>query len=406
MKQRPSSASRAEAPAAESSFPIVGIGASAGGFEALEQFMANVPEDSGMAFVIVQHLDPTRKGLMPELLQRGTRMKVTQVKDRTRVRPNRVYVIPPNKNMSILHGVLHLFEPSAKRGQRLPIDFFLSSLAHDQQRKAIGVILSGMGSDGTPGLREIREKGGLAAAQEPSSAKFDSMPRSVIDAGLADIVAPADELPGRIIARLQRAPQTPERAELVETGMRGALEKILILMRSRTGHDFSFYKKNTLHRRIERRMGIHQIDRIASYVRFLNENPEELDLLFKRAPHRRDRIFPRSGSVAAAARKNPAGSPRQPPHAGAAGVGRRMLHRRGGLHAGHRLPGGGGGAQAGKEFQAPDLRHGSRPGRDRQGAPGGLFRKKSRRTSRRSNCGATSPRRRAATGCAPRSGKW
>jgi two-component system CheB/CheR fusion protein len=263
------------------SFPIIGIGASAGGFEALEQFMANVPPDSGMAFVIVQHLDPTRKGLMPELLQRCTRMKVTQVKDRTRVRPDCVYVIPPNRNMSILHGVLHLFEPSAKRGQRLPIDFFLSSLALDQQQRAIGVILSGMGSDGTPGLRDIKEKGGLAVAQEPSNAKFDSMPRSAIDSGLVDIVAPADELPGRVLAFLQRAPFAVAPAAIVGVGTRGALEKILILMRGRTGHDFTFYKKNTLYRRIERRMGIHQIDRIASYVRFLNENPEELDLLFK-----------------------------------------------------------------------------------------------------------------------------
>jgi chemotaxis response regulator CheB len=150
-------------------------------------------------------------------LQRCTRMKVMQVKDRTRVRPDCVYVIPPNKNMSILHGVLHLFEPSAKRGQRLPIDFFLRSLAQDQQQKAIGVILSGMGSDGTPGLRDIKEKGGLAVAQEPSSAKFDSMPRSVIDAGLADIVAPADELPGRIMAHLQRVPHGAVPAAAVES---------------------------------------------------------------------------------------------------------------------------------------------------------------------------------------------
>lgn len=234
-----------------------------------------------MAFVIVQHLDPTRKGLMPELLQRSTRMKVMQVKDRTRVRPDCVYVIPPNKNMSILHGVLHLFEPSVKRGLRLPIDFFMSSLALDQQQKAIGMILSGMASDGTQGLRDIKEKGGLAVAQDPSSAKFDSMPRSVIDAGLADIVAPAEELPGRIMAFLEHAPPAEPPAVVVESSMRGALEKILILMRSRTGHDFSFYKKNTLYRRIERRMGIHQIDKIAAYVRFLNENPEELDLLFK-----------------------------------------------------------------------------------------------------------------------------
>src|SRR6202163_1367105 len=154
-------------------FPIVGIGASAGGLEALEQFLKHVPENSGMAFVIIQHLDPTHKGIMPELLQRTTVMEVFQVKDRMRVKPNCVYVIPPNKDMSILHGVLHLFEPGAARGLRLPIDFFLRSLADDCKERAIGVILSGMGSDGTMGLRAIKEKAGLVLVQEPSSAKFD-----------------------------------------------------------------------------------------------------------------------------------------------------------------------------------------------------------------------------------------
>ena len=243
--------------------------------------MAHVPTESGMAFVIVQHLDPTRKGLMAELLQRSTRMKVVQVKDRTRIRPDCVYVIPPNKDMSILHGVLHLFQPAAKRGLRLPIDFFLRSLALDQQQQGIGVVLSGMGSDGTLGLRDIKEKGGLVLAQEPASAKFDSMPRSVIDAGLADIVAPVEELPARILAWLKRMPLAAKPEAAIEAKMRGALDKILVLLRTRTGHDFSFYKKNTLYRRVERRMGIHEIDKIATYVRFLHENPQELDLLFK-----------------------------------------------------------------------------------------------------------------------------
>ena len=234
-----------------------------------------------MAVVIVQHLDPTRKGLMAELLQRSTRMKVVQVRDRTRVRPDRVYVIPPNKDMSILHGVLHLFEPTVKRGQRLPIDFFLRSLAQDQQQQSIGVILSGMGSDGTLGLRDIKEKGGLVLVQDPLSAKFDSMPRSAIDAGLADIVAPVNELPGRIRAYLERKPIATKPDVMIEEKMRSAMDKILILLRTRTGHDFTFYKRNTLYRRIERRMGIHQIDKITTYVRFLQENPQELDLLFK-----------------------------------------------------------------------------------------------------------------------------
>ena len=234
-----------------------------------------------MAFVIVQHLDPTHKGIMPELLQRATGMKVIQVKDRTRVRPDCVYVIPPNKDMSILHGVLHLLEPAAPRGLRLPIDFFLRSLAQDQQEHSIGVILSGMGSDGTLGLRAIKEKAGVVLVQEPATAKFDGMPRSAIDAGLADIVAPVDELPGKILAYLQRTPLIARTEAALEDKTQSALEKAVILLRAHTGHDFSLYKRNTLYRRIERRMGIHQIDKMAAYVRYLQENSQELDLLFK-----------------------------------------------------------------------------------------------------------------------------
>ena len=268
-------------PQASVSFPIVGIGASAGGLDALEQFLGHVPAGSGMAFVIVQHLDPTHKGIMCELLQRVTHMKVIQVKDRTRVRPDCVYVIPPNKDMSILHGVLHLFTPTAPRGLRLPIDFFLCSLAEDQQERSIGVILSGMGSDGTLGLRAIKEKAGVVLVQEPATAKFDGMPHSAIDAGLADIVAPVDELPGKIITYLQRTPLvvTPELA--LEDKTQSAMDKAVILLRAHTGHDFSLYKRNTLYRRIERRMGIHQIAKIADYIRYLHENSQELDLLFK-----------------------------------------------------------------------------------------------------------------------------
>lgn len=281
--KKPSSVSIPEALAVTPSvtFPIVGIGASAGGLEALESFFQQVPANSGMAFVIVQHLDPTRKGLMVELLQRCTQMKVVQVKDRLRVQPDCVYVIPPNKDMSILHGVLHLFATAGARGLQLPIDYFLRSLAQDQQQSSIGVILSGMGSDGTCGLREIKEKAGLTLVQEPTNAKFDSMPRSVIDAGLADIVAPAHELPGKIMSFIKRTPLLVDAGQVTDGRLQGGLEKILILLRTRLGHDFSFYKSNTLYRRIERRMGIHQIDKIASYVRYLQDNPQELDLLFR-----------------------------------------------------------------------------------------------------------------------------
>ena len=272
---------KAPSPQASVSFPIVGIGASAGGLEALEQFLRHVPAASGLAFVIVQHLDPTRKGIMPELLQQATDMKVMQVKDRTKVRPDCVYVIPPNKDMSILRGILHLLAPVAPRGLRLPIDFFLRSLAQDQQERSIGVILSGMGSDGTLGLRTIKEMAGVVLVQEPATAKFDGMPRSAIDAGLADIVAPVDELPGRILAYLRRTPLITRPEGTLEDKTRSALEKAVILLRAHTGHDFSLYKRNTLYRRIERRMHLHQIDKIAAYVRYLQENSQEVDLLFK-----------------------------------------------------------------------------------------------------------------------------
>jgi two-component system CheB/CheR fusion protein len=208
-------------------------------------------------------------------------MAVVQVKDRMQVKPNCVYVIPPNRDMSILHGVLHLFEPKAARGLRLPIDFFLRSLAEDRQECSIGVILSGMGSDGTMGLQAIKEKAGLALVQEPTSAKFDSMPRSAIDAGLADLVARVEELPGKILGYLQHAHVIDRTEHPLEEKDQSGLEKVVILLRSKTGHDFSMYKKNTVYRRIERRMGIHQFDRIAAYVRYLQENPQEVELLFR-----------------------------------------------------------------------------------------------------------------------------
>src|SRR5665647_2542026 len=184
-------------------FPIVGIGASAGGLEALEQFFTNMPKDCGMAFVVIQHLDPTQTGIMPELLQRITKMMVLQVSDGITIKPNHVYVIPPNKSMSLLNGALHLFDPLELHGLRLPVDIFFRSLADDRHEKSIGIILSGMGSDGSLGLKAIKEKNGAVLVQEPGSAKFDSMPRNAIQSVVVDIVAPATELPAKLIALLQ-----------------------------------------------------------------------------------------------------------------------------------------------------------------------------------------------------------
>jgi len=261
-------------------FPIIAIGASAGGLEALELFLGNVPEGAGMAFVIVQHLDPTRKGYLVDLLKRKTAMAVSEVEDNTFVQPDCVYIIPPDKDMSLFHGVLHLFEPAAPRGLRLPVDFLFRSLADDQQERAIGVILSGMGTDGTLGLRAIKERGGAVLAQEPTQAKFDGMPKSAVDTGLVDIVAPVEELPSRIAAYVKHGPLKKLEPDLADHD-RKALENIIVLLRSEIGHDFSLYKKPTLYRRIERRLGIHQIDDLVTYVRFLQDNPQELQVLFK-----------------------------------------------------------------------------------------------------------------------------
>ncbi len=261
-------------------FPIVGIGASAGGLEALEQFFGNVPVNSGIAYVVIQHLDPTHVGIMPELLQRTTQMKVTQATDNLHVQPNHVYVIPPNRSMSVLNGCLFLFEPVESRGLRLPIDYFFRSLADDRQENSIGIILSGMGSDGSLGLKAIKEKNGITVVQDPATAKFDGMPNSAAKAVVVDILAPANELPEKLIAFLKLSPAIVKKTE-IDDKSRSNLDKIMILLRSQTGHDFSLYKKNTLFRRIERRMNVHQIDRISGYVRFLQENPGELEILFK-----------------------------------------------------------------------------------------------------------------------------
>ena len=233
-----------------------------------------------MAFVVIQHLDPTHVGIMPELLQRVTAMKVVQATDRLKVKPNSVYVIPSNKSLSILNGALHLFDPLETRGLRLPIDIFFRSLANDQQEKSIGIILSGMGSDGSLGLKAIKEKSGVVLVQSPDHAKFEGMPRSALDAVNADIVATADELPAKLIAFLEFNPNLGKVSEL-EIKNKSNLDKIIILIREQTGNDFSLYKNNTLFRRIERRKGIHQIEKIQNYVRYLQENPIEVEILFK-----------------------------------------------------------------------------------------------------------------------------
>jgi two-component system CheB/CheR fusion protein len=262
-------------------FLIVGIGASAGGLDALGQFFKNVPVDSGMAFVVVQHLDPTQKGMMPELLQRVTAMKVCEATDRILVRPNSVYIIPPNCDLSLFHGVLHLLPPAQRRGLRLPIDFFFRSLAEDRRARCAGVVLSGMGNDGTLGIRAIKEKGGTVLVQDPATAEFDSMPRGAIETGLPDFVGSIEDLPARLIAYGKVVGRRHQPEPVLEGKSQGSLEKVLLLLRTHTGHDFTHYRRSTLYRRVERRLVVHKLTKLAAYVRFLQANPQELGILFK-----------------------------------------------------------------------------------------------------------------------------
>ena len=262
---------------------IVGIGASAGGLASFEDFFRNMPCDTGMAFLVVQHLDPTQKALLPELLQRYTKMPVHEAQQNMPIRENSIYVIPPNRELRVLEQTLKLEQPAQTRGLRLPINVLFSSLASVQNERAIAVVLSGMGSDGTLGLQAIKATGGLTVVQSPDSAQFDAMPKSAIAAGCADIVAPADELPGRILAYVRRVPEpgeSPDQSQLTDTSPT-QLDPLLSILRQHTRHDFSLYKPTTLNRRIERRMVIHGMTDLADYTRFLADNDQEVQLLFR-----------------------------------------------------------------------------------------------------------------------------
>ena len=260
---------------------IIGMGGSAGSLEAFDEFFRNMPADTGLAFVLVSHLDPTHKGIMPELLQRVTTMKVQQAKDGMKVRPNHVYIIPPNKDMSIMHGTLQLLVPSRPRGQRLPIDFFFRHLALDQKERSIGIIFSGMGSDGTLGLKAIKDNLGTVMVQDLSSAKYDGMPQSAINTGMVDFTASANDLPAKLLGYVNHYYKITRELPPAETKAASAMQKISALIRAQTGNDFSLYKKSTVLRRIERRMNVHQINNMNQYVRYLQENSHEIDLLFK-----------------------------------------------------------------------------------------------------------------------------
>jgi two-component system CheB/CheR fusion protein len=269
---------------AASSFPIVGIGASAGGLAAFEAFFAGMPAegDPGMAFVLVQHLAPDHKSILSDLVKRYTRMEVFEVTDGMEVKPNCTYIIPPNYDMAFIGGSLQLLEHTAARGMRMTIDFFFRSLAHDQHERAICIVLSGTGSDGSMGVRAVKGEGGMAMAQNPESTEFGGMPSSAIATGLIDYILPPAEMPARLIAYTAHAFGTKIRRTGTPTSSaEDILKKVCILLRDQTGHDFSQYKRNTLIRRVERRMAVHQIGRAEEYLRYLRQTPAEAQALFR-----------------------------------------------------------------------------------------------------------------------------
>lgn len=264
----------------EDTFLIVGIGASAGGLEAFKTFFTELPDAPGMAFVIVQHLDPTHKSLMVDLLKKYTKMQISEVKNHTEVVKDHVYIIPPNKDMAIFNGILHLMEPSLPRGFRKPIDFFQRSLANDQGLRAVGIILSGTGTEGTMGLKDIKGHGGLTIVQDPETAQYDGMPRSAITAGVQDFILPIKEIPKLLIKYSKNRNLKPIEKPVEAVKNKDLLEKIFILLRNETGCNFGDYKDSTVIRRVEKRMAINQITKLEDYIKYLQKNTEEVIKLF------------------------------------------------------------------------------------------------------------------------------
>ncbi|MDD4650966.1 MAG: chemotaxis protein CheB [Methanothrix sp.] len=265
-----------------SPFAYVGIGASAGGLEALEEFFKHMPAKSGMTFAVVQHQDPDQPSLLPEILQRYTQMPVLAVEENGMpARPDTVYIKPPGTDLSILKGTFILLKPTTTFGAKISIDTFLRHLAEDQDGKAVGIILSGMGSDGTLGVRAMKERTGMVMAQEPESAKFSSMPQSAIATGLVDYIASPKELSRLLCEYVEVKMHLREQHVSLSPIFENSLSKIFVLIRSRTGQDFALYKRSTIIRRIERRMGLHQLTLINDYIRYLQENPSEIEILSK-----------------------------------------------------------------------------------------------------------------------------
>ncbi len=262
-------------------FPVVGIGASAGGLEAFEQLFGGLPPDTGMAFVLVQHLSPPHRSILPEIIQRFTSMTVAQVTDGVLIQPNCVYVIPPGTDLALTDGHLRLHQPISTHGVRLPIDFFFRSLAQDQRERAIGIVLSGTGSDGSLGVKSLKAEGGLTIAQAPDTAAFEDMPRNAIATQDVDFVLPPGKMGEHILKVINHQILADDKeSESVVTIPDGGMQKLYFLLRAKTGHDFSLYKQTTLRRRIERRMKINLVKNIEDYLVYLQDRPQEIEALF------------------------------------------------------------------------------------------------------------------------------
>jgi two-component system, chemotaxis family, CheB/CheR fusion protein len=264
------------------SFPIVGIGASAGGLETLNVFFSIMPPDSNMAFVVIQHLSPQYKSIMASIVGQHTRIIVEEIKDGTELKPNQVYLNPPGKNVAIFNRRLHLMEPLKTNAINMPVDFFFRSLSQDRGEKAIGIILSGTASDGTMGIKEIKGGGGMVMVQQPDTAKYDGMPKNAIQTGLVDFILPVEKMPETLIHYVKHPfLESLDKIKLAEPPVKNQIQKIFALIRNRTGHDFSHYKPSTIARRVERRLAVHQITSLSDYLLYLQNNPAEIEALFK-----------------------------------------------------------------------------------------------------------------------------
>jgi two-component system CheB/CheR fusion protein len=286
-RSNPRSASKERqsvAPDRRNDLLIAAIGASAGGIEAFTELISNLPTDTGMAFVLVQHLDPEHHSLLTELLSKKTALRVKEVTNGMTVEPNHVYVIPPNATMSISNHTLQLSPRGESRGAHMPIDHFMRALAEEQSNRAIGVILSGSGTDGTAGLADIQAHSGVTFAQDEESAKYDSMPRSAVAAGCVDYVLPPKAI-ARELARIARHPylmrdHAADTTELAPAENNG-LSVVFQLLRKSTGVDFTHYRQTTILRRIQRRMVVHKIDKMEEYVKDVQSNPAEIKALYQ-----------------------------------------------------------------------------------------------------------------------------